>query len=466
MPLLTNPTRPKPPRLNKRRQIPQQDSQTTLRDGIDEEPYMEEQPMDMDYAPPLPTKYELYDQQFEDKTLPITPIDPPERDYYDDEPEPMIPYSPPPAATYTVPTKKNRNDKPSTSQRWKTAVGKMFSLKKPKQNTREYLPPPPLSPASSRLPSVYGQPYSSKNTQPYRSAVTLLPAGSSRHGQSYYDDDEITNIGLSRAGSHMPSPITPITARGGISPMDHFEPITSVMRRADWPTSPITPMPYSPTPPSPVRQRRSSEAPPSTLRRDSSSRRPPSTRSRPSIASSSSSRTPSPTPDQWPPNPSTSRLYITNPSPVPTPSPPPMIVKHPSIEILKATPPISLATLSRSQTQRTSRTNRTKESIPPVISINKPKKAGPRILQAHLPAPVPPDPKHHVFTGPWYNRRGDEWLGISPKEGEYRVRNATDDMAFSPKFLKYPEEAHHFMNPMGDVMNAKTLQMVSKAPRV
>lgn len=70
-----------------------------------------------------------------------------------------------------------------------------------------------------------------------------------------------------------------------------------------------------------------------------------------------------------------------------------------------------------------------------------------------------------MFTGPWLNRRGDEWLGISSVPGEYRVKAAKEEKAFDPKFLNYPEEMHHFMNPMGDVMDAKTLGMVSKAVR-
>jgi hypothetical protein len=101
--------------------------------------------------------------------------------------------------------------------------------------------------------------------------------------------------------------------------------------------------------------------------------------------------------------------------------------------------------------------------LPPLTTAQK--RAGPRIIQAQLPSPITPDPKKHVFTGPWLNRRGDEWLGISSVPGEYRVKAAKEEKAFDPKFLNYPEEMHHFMNPMGDVMDAKTLGMVSKAVR-
>lgn len=94
------------------------------------------------------------------------------------------------------------------------------------------------------------------------------------------------------------------------------------------------------------------------------------------------------------------------------------------------------------------------------------KRTGPRILQARLPSPVSPDPNQSVFTGPWFNRRGDEWLGIGAEPGQYRSKAAKDDKAFDPKYIGYPEEPHHFMNTKGDVMDAQTLRMVSKAHRL
>ncbi|KAG8753119.1 hypothetical protein FRC14_006410 [Serendipita sp. 396] len=106
------------------------------------------------------------------------------------------------------------------------------------------------------------------------------------------------------------------------------------------------------------------------------------------------------------------------------------------------------------------------KSLTTVITGEPRKRPGPRIIQPNLPQPVAPDPKHHVFTGPWFNRRGDEWLGISAVPGEYRMKVASEANAFDPKYINHPEEKDLFMNNMGDIINAKTLAMISKAARL
>jgi hypothetical protein len=420
MQLLTNPKRPMPPRMNKnkRRQITQHDSQTTLREEQEDADLF-----DMVSSPPVPPKL---DTSFDQKSLPITPHDSTvylHRSDFTYQPSPQLPKS---------------SGKPSAVNRWKSAVGKIIGFKKATSKPK-YLSPP-LSPASSRQPSFYGP---AKDQRPHRSAVTLLnSAASTLRGR--YDDDEdmVTNIGLSRSSSQNVTPISPINPRGGFH-VDHYEPITTVLRRADstpsptpvtaLPISPVTPAPRSITPPSrrdtPLR-----DSPPRTVRSTKSHRSMPAP-----------ARTPSPPPFTWPP-PGSPPLIVANPSPSPPPSktPPPAVRRKRAQTVTVTRPPVHPSGPNGSPTKR----------------------AGPRILQAHLPSPVSPDPNQHVFTGPWFNRRGDEWLGIGAEPGQYRSKNAREDKAFDPKYIGYPEEPHHFMNPKGNVMDAQTLRMVSKAPRL
>ena len=67
-----------------------------------------------------------------------------------------------------------------------------------------------------------------------------------------------------------------------------------------------------------------------------------------------------------------------------------------------------------------------------------------------------------IFTGPWYNRRGDMWIGVGATPGEFRVLN-TNEMTFHPNFQDYPSEHGHFMNADGDVINAVELRMIRRA---
>jgi hypothetical protein len=75
-------------------------------------------------------------------------------------------------------------------------------------------------------------------------------------------------------------------------------------------------------------------------------------------------------------------------------------------------------------------------------------------------APVPQ--RKRIFTGPWYNRRGDMWIGVGPGPGDFRTRNA-DEMTFHPNFQHFPSEYGHFMNADGDVMDAVALQMIRRS---
>lgn len=78
------------------------------------------------------------------------------------------------------------------------------------------------------------------------------------------------------------------------------------------------------------------------------------------------------------------------------------------------------------------------------------------------PAAAPTHERKRIFTGPWYNRRGDMWIGVGPGPGEFRVSNS-GDMMFHPNFQNYPSEHGHFMNADGDVMDAVSLRMIYRA---
>jgi hypothetical protein len=70
--------------------------------------------------------------------------------------------------------------------------------------------------------------------------------------------------------------------------------------------------------------------------------------------------------------------------------------------------------------------------------------------------------RKRIFTGPWYNRRGDMWIGVGPGPGEFRALN-TNEMTFHPNFQNYPSEHGQFMNADGDVMDAIQLRMIRRA---
>lgn len=449
MSLLSHPTstRPKAPRRNKRRLITQQDSQTTLREE-------DEIPMDgFDIVSPPPPPPPKLDMTYEQKTLPITPHD--STIYLQRSMPAYKPATPPPIL------------RPAGKQsKWKSAVGKIINFRRVTHKPK-YVSPP-LSPASSRQPSFYGP---AMDQKPHRSAVTLLNSAASTLHTRYDEDDEvITNIGLSRSSSQNVTPVTPHNTRG-FHP-NHFEPITTVLQRADLTPSPtpVTALPITPATPAPPRTptpTRSlspprSATPPSRrgtppIRRETPPLRdsPPRTmRSYKSFRSMTApvpapARTPSPPPmcsaPRTPPHFAVDDSdLILSPLPSPSPSPPPMKVQRRQRAHTVTVTQVKLHSLDESPK----------------------KKAGPRILQAHLPSPVSPDPKNHVFTGPWFNRRGDEWLGISPEPGQYRVKQVSEEKANDPKYIGYPEEPHHFMNPSGDVMDALTLKMVSKSPKL
>ncbi|KIM33057.1 hypothetical protein M408DRAFT_326718 [Serendipita vermifera MAFF 305830] len=463
MPRLTYPDRPLAPRRMKNRQrLAQKDSQMTL----SEEPmevYHEdpEETMEYDFAPPLPPKL---DTSYEPKPLPITPMDSPQEDYHvGGVPFKMV-RAPTPPRMY--------NTKPSTSNRWKSAMGKILTLGKFNSNNnhvskpRKHFTPPPLSPASSRQPSFYVP--TRRDFKPHKSEVTLLTSGSSTEGGSYeeHDEDMITNIGLSRSSLVHPSPVSPAATpatRIGYQ-ADYFEPISSVLQRAN--DTIMVPSPISPY--SPVRRNMSTPAAPAATRHHTNTNNGITRQRRPStphyVYQSQQRPTPSPHPRPAPtpspppvwPAPGSPPLIVANPTP-PPPSPPPAVIKR------------SVSTRTSEPPRPKLRTNASALTLPPLktsMDGEKNKRVGPRILQAHLPSPIAPDPKKHVFTGPWINRRGDEWLGISAVPGEYRVKAAKEEKAFDPKYIAYPEELHHFQNPMGDVMDAKTLAMVSKAARL
>lgn len=107
-------------------------------------------------------------------------------------------------------------------------------------------------------------------------------------------------------------------------------------------------------------------------------------------------------------------------------------------------------------------TTRVRPAAP--IDSNYPRRAGStRIFVPPVAAPATPArERKRIFTGPWYNRRGDMWIGVGPSPGEFRVSN-TGDMVFHHNFQNYPSEHGHFMNADGDVMDAVTLRMVSRA---
>ena len=109
------------------------------------------------------------------------------------------------------------------------------------------------------------------------------------------------------------------------------------------------------------------------------------------------------------------------------------------------------------------RTTRVHRAAP--IDPNHPHRAGSTriyVPPAVVPAAAPARDRKRIFTGPWYNRRGDMWIGVGPGPGEFRVTNS-GDMMFHPNFQNYPSEHGHFMNADGDVMNAASLQMVHRA---
>lgn len=458
MPLLTNPTRPKPPRMNKRRQLAQKDSQTTLREEPEETDLF-----DIVSAPPVPPKL---DTMFDQKTLPATPRG---SDIYLQRTN--LNYRP----STSLP---KPSGKQSTANRWKSAVGKIIGFKKATSKPK-YLPPPPLSPASSREPSFYGP---TKDSRPHRSAVTLLNSpASSLHNRFDEDEDMVTNIGLSRSSSQNVTPISTMSPQRAFS-IDRYEPITTVLQRADLdpsptpvtalPLSPITPAVYPPrsaTPPSrnttPVSMR---DSPPRTIRSTKSHRSMPAPSRTPPPPVELPARTDTPPATSvftWPP-PGSPPLIVANPPS----TAPPHTTTHSSS--LHSSPPVrrkraQTVTVPRPAVRHhkpTASDGANKENIDGKDSPTK--RTGPRILQARLPSPVSPDPNQSVFTGPWFNRRGDEWLGIGAEPGQYRSKAAKDDKAFDPKYIGYPEEPHHFMNTKGDVMDAQTLRMVSKAHRL
>ncbi|KAG8836299.1 hypothetical protein FRC17_007450 [Serendipita sp. 399] len=435
MSLLTTPRRPIQPRRYKQRQVVQQDSQSTLREEPEEHLYDPDDQFDEPLAPPK-LNIAIYDE----KELPMIP-----------RASTSMSYVPTGHATFHRPP--TPPSKPSTSNRWKSAVGKLFMLRRSTQKPRRLTPSPrpPLSPASSRQPSFY-TPQSDRNGSriPHRSAVTLLTSASStQHGHDGYNDyDTASNPGMSRNGSLRSNPVTPLTIRG--NHMDHLEPIAAVLQRADRTPPPVTPIIYSPITP---------------IVNDSSSRAYDNNNTS-TITVSQPTRTPSPPPFTWP----ASQFYVANPSPSPTPTMS-SITSSRSSPVVPTAPKRARTTMAPPTNAGPTGRNRSKSfdtlgSATTVITGEPRKRPGPRIIQPHLPHPIPPDPKQHVFTGPWYNRRGDEWLGISAVPGEYRMKAATEANAFDVKYINHPEGEHLFMNNMGDVINAKTLAMVSKAARV
>lgn len=84
------------------------------------------------------------------------------------------------------------------------------------------------------------------------------------------------------------------------------------------------------------------------------------------------------------------------------------------------------------------------------------------VPQAATAAVVPMPQRKRIFTGPWYNRRGDMWIGVGPGPNEFRAMN-TNEMTFHPNFQNYPSEHGHFMNAEGDVMDAVQLRMIRRA---
>ncbi|CAG7847866.1 SubName: Full=Uncharacterized protein {ECO:0000313/EMBL:CCA77842.1} [Serendipita indica DSM 11827] len=421
MPLLTNPSRPKPPRYYKQRQAAHRNSESTLRDEPDEALF--EDDMDASYAPPVPPKL---DMSYTHKDV--------------QQPEPVQLSR---RATFRgVPPSPIR---PSTSNRWKAAVGRILMLKRTPTKPR-HLTPPPVSPASSRMPSFYTPQGEGEESRMHRSAVTLLTSASSTqngHDDPYGgdDDDNVTDI-MGAASVAERNPVTPITLRQA-SPIDYLEPISSVLQRAT--PSPVTPVIYTPI--SPIYRSASATPLRNTTPSSSASRmRKQSTKTLPRPIP-----TPSPPPFVWP----SPQLIVANPTPTSTPPPPP-------IQIKKATMPRAINGAAPAIRGRP-RAN-TVDALPPMTAPQK--KAGPRILQAQLPAPVAPDPKNHVFIGPWHDRKGREWLGLSATPGEYKVKEPKPGQEYDPKYINYPDEPDLFMNERGDVMNAKTLKMVAKAARL
>ena len=423
MPLLTNPTRPKPPRYYKQRQAARRDSDSTLREQPDEALFEDE--MDINYAPPVPPKL---DMSYAQKELPTF--------------APSEPAQVSRRATFRgVPPSPIR---PTTTNRWKAAVGRILMIKRSPAKPR-HISPPPDSPASSRMPSFY-TPQGEVNefhmprsdSRMHKSAVTLLTSASSTengHDDPYYDDeDNVTEMGFSGPASIAErNPVTPITIRQA-SP--YLEPISSVLQRA-----PVTPVIYSPVSP----LFRSTSALPLRNQTPSSSATRMRKQSTKTLASSHRPiPTPSPPPFVWP----SPQLVIANPS---TPSPPPILKKARIAE------PTHTVVGGRAR-------SKTIDGIPPMTNAQK--KAGPRILQAQLPPPVAPDPKNHVFIGPWHDRKGREWLGLGATPGEYKFKEPKPGQEYDPKYINYPEEPDLFQNSRGDVMNAKTLKMVSKAARL
>jgi hypothetical protein len=96
-----------------------------------------------------------------------------------------------------------------------------------------------------------------------------------------------------------------------------------------------------------------------------------------------------------------------------------------------------------------------------------PARAGTRILvpaAGRDPAVAGAIPQRkRVFTGPWYNRRGDMWVGVGSTPGDFRVVNSPE-MTFHPNFQNFPSEHGHFMNADGDIMDAVSLRMIYRAP--
>lgn len=77
----------------------------------------------------------------------------------------------------------------------------------------------------------------------------------------------------------------------------------------------------------------------------------------------------------------------------------------------------------------------------------------------NTPGPPPVDNRKRIFVGPWHNRRGDLWMGIDGGE-EPRILVASADDEFHQRFTGYPEQANHFANPTGDVIDIRTLCMI------
>lgn len=350
-----------PPRLYRRRQVREQDSLTTLtedRDDLQDE----QEPRRPPTPPPKEGRYEptIFNVHSEMTNLADSSAVLVKRPY----PHP----------------------KASTSNRFKSAVGKLFGVRMLSKAKQE---PPPRSPTSSaissRNPSFY---VPSHNVLTQRSAVTLLTSSSSTHLDDPMDEEGVTNLDLSRS----PSPRMPPGSNL------YYEPITTVLSRVQ-----------------------SSSAPRSVQRRTSQR-----------TARTLPHNTPKQTPKRVP-------IPITPPLHS-APLPP---------------PPVPITTLRRNRS-----------TVPAYLpSRAAPTRSPTRILQPPRPsAAAPPDPKNHVFTGPWFNSRGDEWLGLGSTAGEYRVRHGTANPS-NPRFMGYPETPDHFMNAQGDIMDAKTLQMVYKAPR-